>query len=158
VTADGAGHLLSLICELCSGQIRSVRTPPYPPEHMFLTTTHRLHSWLQAVDRAVDDMLAWEEPEPARDDLTLSELVPAPVGTDERAEPEPAGKFSAVGAGERHRHPHRRAIVRRPRLRREGALGPTAMPCISPLPAAQACLAPPSAPPACPHASPRTRD
>jgi hypothetical protein len=125
---------------------------------MFLPTTHRLHSWLQAVDRAVDDMLAWEEAEPAYEDILLRELVPAPVGTDERVEREPAGTFSAVGAGERHRHPHRRAIVRRPRLRREGALRPAAMPCISPLPVAEACLAPPSAAPTCPHASSRTPD
>ena len=143
---------------LSSEPTRSVRTAAYPPEHMFLTTTSRLHSWLQAVDRAVDDMLAWEEAEPACEDLPLSELVPAPVGTDERAEPEPAGKFAAIGAGERHRHPHRRPSVRRPRLRREGALGPAAMPCISPLPSAQTCVAPPSATPACPHATPRTRD
>jgi hypothetical protein len=146
------------VCRRTRRRCGSVRPPPYSHEHMFLAASNRLHSWLQAVDRAVDEMLAGDEAEPADFGAPMTEpfLEPDPAAGSFEAEPvlPPAGPVAL----EPRRHPHRRTIARRPRVRRAGVVRPAAMPCLSPVPAAQPCLSPPKAAPGCPHADTRTRE
>jgi hypothetical protein len=146
--------------------LRSVRRPPYPPEHMFLIPS-RLREWLHCVDHAVEELLAgdmvdWRAnacngfsrvpinaPRHSRGAVREHASATALPGGPASQVPPPAtfaGAQRALSSSSRAERPvtatpdaHRRVVARRPHPRRPGALAPPPMPCLSPLPVPRDC-------------------
>src|SRR5204862_1674812 len=87
-------------------------------EHMFLTGRERLRSWLQSLDRAVDELLAGDE---------IERLVYRESSIDDGSwvgsEP-PVAVHGSTRDLQRQSHRQRRAIARHPRARRPGTVPP----------------------------------